>query len=73
MAHLLLARGATGAEVQVREYGYQLNYRRQLARPWLFLEVGGGVVWRRELQIEPRRAVGVAQLLFEVQFGEERR
>jgi hypothetical protein len=64
--------GATGAPVQVEEYGARVVYRRRVARDWLFLDVGPTVSWpRRDLE-ETRETSWGAMIGIEMQFGDRR-
>lgn len=53
---LTFARGETGEEVPLQEYGFEFTFRRQLTRDWLFVNVGPTLTWPREKLVEHREA-----------------
>jgi hypothetical protein len=62
-------RGATQAEVPLREYGFKVVLRHRTDRPWLFVELHTGVAWlRKTLAEERRRNLGIG-LGVEIQYG----
>ena len=62
--------GETDYEVPLRDYGFELRYRRQISREWLFVELLTYVNWPRDFLTEQReRNVGVG-IEFEMQFGD---
>jgi hypothetical protein len=59
----------TDYEVPMRDYGFELRYRRQISREWLFVELLTYINWPRDFLIEEReRNIGVG-IEFEMQFG----
>jgi hypothetical protein len=68
LAAEVFTRGATGAEVKLREYGTRLIYRQPLRRPYLFGELVAGYTWPRheiDQQREPSAMIGFGvELLF---------
>jgi hypothetical protein len=57
-------------EVPLRDYGFELRYRRQISREWLFVELLTYINWPRDFLIEEReRNLGVG-IEFEMQFGD---
>ena len=69
LAYQLEARGETGRDVPVRDYGALVIYRRPMFRPWLFLDARAGVSWPRENLEEIREINPGVGLGFEMQFG----
>ena len=70
LSYAVYGTGETDYEVPLRDYGFELRYRRQISREWLFIELLTYVNWPRDFLIEEReRNVGVG-IEFEMQFGE---
>jgi hypothetical protein len=46
LAYVLSADGVTDAEVPVKNYGFDVVYRRSVKREWLFIELRPGLDWR---------------------------
>lgn len=70
---LAFARGETNDQVPLHEYGFELTWRRQLAREWLFVNVGPTLTWPRLEPTEKREAsVGFA-VTIDFEFGAYRR
>ena len=68
--YVLFASGETDFEVQPRDYGFELRYRRSVLREWFFVELLTSISWPRELLEETReRNLGFG-IEFEMQFGE---
>ncbi len=63
------ARGATDHEVELLEYGFELTWRRQVIRDWLYINVGPTLTWPRERREERREASLGFQVLMEMRFG----
>jgi hypothetical protein len=63
------ARGRTEGEVGLTEYGFELSFRRQLDRKWLFLNIGPTLTWPRYREIEKRSASWGLAVLLEMDFG----
>jgi hypothetical protein len=69
LSYAVYGTGETDYEVPLRDYGFELRYRRQISREWLFIELLTYVNWPRDFLIEEReRNVGVG-IEFEMQFG----
>lgn len=66
---LSFARGETDSEVSMQEYGFELTWRRQLAREWLFINIGPTLTWPREKLEQRREASWGFALLMEIEFG----
>ncbi len=62
-------RGETKADVALQEYGFEFNWRRELTREWLFINLGPTLTWPREKLEEKREASLGFALLFELYFG----
>ena len=67
----LFARGATGAPVELREYGGRLIYRHPLRRQSLFAEVVGGYSFPRELPGTRREGSAMVGVGLELLFGRD--
>jgi len=65
-------RGDTGSAVTLHEYGFELIYRRQVARDWLFLNIGPTLTWPRELPEQVREASLGFSAQIEFEFGNQR-
>ncbi len=63
-------KGATGAPVGTREYGYYLVCRQRMFRDWFFGEVGTGISWIRDHPWERRKASVGVMIGVEMQFGQ---
>jgi hypothetical protein len=63
------ARGATDREVELVEYGFELTWRRQVARDWLHINAGPTLTWPRETSEERRQASLGFQVFMEMEFG----
>ncbi len=69
---LTFARGETDADVPLYEYGIELTWRRQVAREWLFLNIGPTLTWPR-LELEQKREASLGfAVLMEFEFGRYR-
>jgi hypothetical protein len=64
-------RGATDAEVKLREYGARAIYRQPVGSPWLFGDVIVGYTWPREHVGEKREGSMMLGLGVELLFGQE--
>jgi hypothetical protein len=71
LAAELFVRGATDAEVKMREYGTRLVYREPLGRPYLFGEVIVGYTWPRFERDEPRDGSAMIGFGLELLFGRD--
>lgn len=67
----IFVRGATGAEVKLREYGSRLIYRQPVGRPYLFGELIVGYTWPREERDQPREGSAMLGVGIELLFGRE--
>jgi len=65
----VFAQGETAAEVQIQNVGFELRFRRRLARDWLFIQLSTGVSWPREFLDEQRESNFGVGISFEMQFG----
>jgi hypothetical protein len=69
---LTFARGETNTEVPLHEYGIELTWRRQLAREWLFINVGPTLTWPR-LRVDQEREASLGfAVLVDFEFGRYR-
>lgn len=69
MSYAIYSTGETEAEVPVRDYGFELRYRRRILREWLFIEYLTYLSWPREFLSEERKPVAGVGIEFEMQFG----
>jgi hypothetical protein len=70
VAYELFIRGATEAEVELREFGARAVYRQPLLRrEWLYGEVITGYTWPRYERDEPREGSAVIGFGLELLFG----
>jgi hypothetical protein len=65
----VFAQGETAAEVQIQNVGFELRFRRRLARDWLFIQLSTGLSWPREFLDEIRESNFGVGISFEMQFG----
>jgi hypothetical protein len=65
----LFVRGATQAEVKLREYGARAIYRQPVGKPYLFGELIVGYTWPRFERDEPREGSTMLGLGVELLFG----
>lgn len=70
MSYSIFADGQTAADVPLQDYGFELRWRRRIAREWLFLELLTFVNWPRELLDEVRETNLGVGMQFEMQFGD---
>ena len=70
MSYNVFATGETDAEVPLRDYGFELRFRRRISRDWLFIELLGFVTWPREFLFEERVSNPGVGIEFEMQFGD---
>ena len=69
LSYAVYGTGETDYEIPLRDYGFELRYRRQISREWLFVELLSYINWPRDFLIEEReRNIGVG-IEFEMQFG----
>jgi hypothetical protein len=71
LAYVLNADGATDAEVPVKNYGFELIYRRNILREWLFLELRPGIDWRRREVEDDRELEPVMSVGLQINFGDK--
>lgn len=71
LAWQYFARGATDAEILIREYGLQVIYRRPAGKPYLFAELLAGWSWPRFYRHEARDDGPMVGFGLELQFGRE--
>lgn len=71
LAWQYFARGATDAEILIREFGLQVVYRRPVGKPYLFAELLAGWSWPRFYRHEPRDDGPMVGFGLELQFGRE--
>lgn len=64
-------RGATEAEVKLREYGTRAIYRQPLGKPYLFGELIVGYTWPRFERDEPRDGSAMLGFGLELLFGRD--
>lgn len=64
-------RGATGADVRLREFGVRGIYRHPLQAPHLFGDVIVGYTWPRELPRQKREGSLMVGIGFELLFGQD--
>ncbi len=57
-------------EVPIRDYGFEIRYRRSVFREWFFVEVLSSISYPKEFADEPRRRNFGVGIEFELQFGE---
>lgn len=69
---LTFVRGITGSPVSLHEYGFELTFRRQVARDWLYFNFGPTLTWPRELPEQERSASWGFFAEMEFEFGHQR-
>ena len=69
---LTFARGETDDVVSLHEYGFELTWRRQLTREWLFVNVGPTLTWPRLKHDQKREASFGFVVTMEFEFGQFR-
>jgi hypothetical protein len=67
----LFLRGATRAEVELREYGTRMVYRQPVFKPYLLGDLIVGYTWPREKQDQRREGSAMLGLGVELLFGRE--
>lgn len=65
----VFAQGETAAEVELQNLGFELRFRRRVARDWLFIQLSTGLSWPREFLDEIRESNFGVGISFEMQFG----
>jgi hypothetical protein len=71
LAYVLNADGATDAEVPVKNYGFELIWRRNILREWLFIELRPGIDWRRREIEDDRELQPVMSVGLQINFGDK--
>jgi hypothetical protein len=61
--------GIANTDVPVRDFGFELRYRRQTFRKWLFLELRSSLTWPKETLEEEREINPGVGIGFEMYFG----
>ena len=56
LSYAVYGTGETDYEVPLRDYGFELRYRRQISREWLFIELLTYVNWPRDFPDRGARA-----------------
>ena len=70
LAYSLFTSGETLSDVPLRDYGFEIRYRKRILREWFFVEFLGSLSYPQETLEEQREAnIGVG-IEFELQFGE---
>ncbi|MCB1035763.1 MAG: hypothetical protein KDD47_18220, partial [Acidobacteria bacterium] len=67
----VFVRGATGAEVPLKELGSRVIFRRPVFRRWLYGEIVGGYSWPRESLAENRLGSAQIGVNLEILFGRD--
>ena len=67
----IFARGETGAEVKMEEYGVRTIYRQPMGSPFFFGDLIVGYTWPRFEPEEPREGSAMLGLGFELLFGRD--
>jgi hypothetical protein len=69
-SYSVFASGETEDEVELQNYGFEIRYRKQIAREYLFMELSTSLTWPRYFLIEKRESnIGIG-IQFEMQFGD---
>jgi hypothetical protein len=66
---LSFARGETDHAVPLHEYGFELTWRRKMAREWLFVNFGPTLTWPKEDPLKERDASWGFAVLMDFEFG----
>jgi hypothetical protein len=69
LTYSIFVRGETEAEVKLQNYGYEMRYRKNVFRRWLFVELTGSVSKPREFIVEERELNLGVGLRFEAYIG----
>jgi hypothetical protein len=69
---LAFVTGETEHEVPLREYGFNLLWRRPFTRDWLYLSYGPSVTWPKEFDYEEREVSFGFGVWIELEFGDWR-
>lgn len=70
LAYVLSADGMTDAEVTVGNYGFEVIYRHNVLREWLFVELRPGLDWRRRELSSKREFEPVMSVGLQINFGD---
>jgi len=69
-SYSVFASGETEDEVELQNYGFEIRYRKQIAREYLFMELSTSLTWPRYFLDEKRESnIGIG-IEFEMQFGD---
>ncbi len=66
---LTFAKGETDHEVPLHEYGFELTWRRKLAREWLYINVGPSLTWPKLYASQQRESSKGFAVLMDFEFG----
>ena len=69
LAYRFFVRGETEAEERLKDYGFELRYRRRIFREWLFIEYVTGLSWPKETMLEKRELNVGAGVGLQLYFG----
>lgn len=69
ISYTALLRGETEADVRIQNYGFDVRYRQNVFREWLFVEVSTSLTWPRETLAEEREINPGVGIGFEMYFG----
>ena len=67
----VFARGETGAEVKMEEYGARTIYRQPIGSPYFFADLIVGYTWPRFEPEQPREGSAMLGLGMELLFGRD--
>jgi hypothetical protein len=71
LAYKLFSDGETDDQLPVKNYGFELIYRRNILREWLFVELRPGVDWRRRELEDDRELEPVFSVGLQINFGDK--
>ena len=69
ISYTALLRGETDADVRIKNYGFDVRYRQNVFREWLFMELSTSLTWPRETLEEEREINPGVGIGFEMYFG----
>ncbi|HKJ18021.1 MAG TPA: hypothetical protein VJ984_11765 [Xanthomonadales bacterium] len=69
---LTFVNGETDNPVVLKDYGFNLIWRRPFTREWMFLSMGPSLTWPRELESEEREMSLGFGVWIEIEFGDWR-
>ncbi len=67
---LAFADGETDHEVPLKNYGFNLIWRRPFTREWMYLSMGPSLTWPREFESEKREMSLGFGIWIEIEFGD---